>query len=55
MTREEWLEFHAGRAPEITDEQWRDTLTILALSRNRGRAVVGVPLRLSGLQDPDAR
>jgi hypothetical protein len=37
MTRAEWLAFHLARAPEITDEQWEDTLVILALTRNRRR------------------
>jgi hypothetical protein len=44
MTREEWLEFHLERAPEISEEQWRDTLAILELSRNRvRRTTMGEP------------
>ena len=35
MTRAEWLAFHLARAPEITDEQWDDTLVILSLTANR--------------------
>ena len=38
MSREEWLEFHADQAPEITEEQWRETVSILHLTRRRRHA-----------------
>ena len=35
MSREEWLDFYADQAPEITVEQWRETISILRLTRRR--------------------
>jgi hypothetical protein len=34
MTREEWIAFHVARAPQITPQQWADTLLLL-LTRNQ--------------------
>ncbi|WP_194921448.1 hypothetical protein [Catenulispora rubra] len=37
MSRDEYLDFLVEQAPEITEEQWQDTITILALYRGRRR------------------
>jgi hypothetical protein len=29
MTRQEWIDYHVARAPEITARQWADTLLLL--------------------------
>jgi hypothetical protein len=29
MTRQEWIDYHVERAPEITEKQWVETLLLL--------------------------
>jgi hypothetical protein len=35
MTRQEWIDYHVAQAPDITPEQWRETLAILEQSKRR--------------------
>ena len=44
MSREEWLNFYVEQAPAITEEQWRETVSILHLTRRRRRAGGGPPV-----------
>jgi hypothetical protein len=45
MSRDEYLDFLVDQAPDITLEQWQETLTILALYRSGRRARGGSPAR----------